>query len=103
MPPFLRRALLGGIVCAFLGALEIWFYRFDLRHLAAALSAGAAYGVLVGLFPGVLGSSMPRATLGSALFGGIAGAIWWFVAGPPTALLLALVTGFAFGGLFAWS
>ena len=103
MPHLIRRALLGGIFCAVAGALELWFYRFDLRHLAAALSAGAAYGILVGLFPRVLDSSMRPATLGSALFGGIAGAVWWFVAQPPTTPLLALLTGFAIGGLFAWS
>lgn len=102
MPPFIQRALLGGIACAFLGALELWFYRFDLRHLAAALAAGAAYGILLGLFTPLLNRSRPLATLSSALFGTAAGAVWWFVAQPPSNLLLALVTGFGVGGLFAW-
>jgi hypothetical protein len=103
IPPFFRRVLLAGGVCAFVGALELWFYRFDLRHLAAAVSAGAAFGILFGLFARLINSSLPLATLSSALFGGIAGAVWWCVAQPPTKLLLALVTGFAIGGLYAWN
>ncbi len=102
MPPLIRRALLAGAVGALAGALELWFYRFDLRHLAAAVSAGAAFGILFGLFAGLSSGSRPLATLSSALFGAIAGAVWWFVAQPPTSLLLAVVTGFAIGGLYAW-
>ena len=102
MPSFVRRALLGGGAYAFLGALELWFYRFDLHHLAAALGAGAVFGLLLGLSPSVLESSVSLASLTSAFYGGIAGAVWWFVARPPTALLVALVTGCAMGGLYTW-
>jgi hypothetical protein len=102
MPPFIRRALFFGTCCAFYGALELGFDRFDLRHLAAALSAGAAFGILLALFPELPSSSLPVATLGSALFGGVAGAVWWFVAQPPMTLLVPLVTGCALCGLSAW-
>jgi hypothetical protein len=102
MPPFIHRALLVGIVCALIGALELWVGRFDLRNLAAALAAGAVYGILLGLFTSLLNGPRPLAMLSAALFGSAAGAVWWFVAQPPSNPLLALVIGFGVGGLFPW-
>jgi hypothetical protein len=103
IPSLVQRALFGGLVFALFGALELWFYRFDLRHLAAALSGGAVFGILLALLTRPHNGSLPAATLSSALFGAVAAAVWWLVAQPPTSLILALVIGFGMGGLFAWS
>jgi hypothetical protein len=99
----IRRFLLGSLMGAFIGGLELWFYKFNLRHGIAAILSGALFGSLLGL----LGPSMLRGVKGALIFsagaGGLAGVVWWVVASPTVTIFLSIAVGVALGTLFVWS
>jgi len=99
----IRRVLLGSLIGAFIGVLELWFYEFNLRHGIAAILSGAVFGSLLGLF----GSSMLRGIKGALILGagagGLAGVVWWVVASPTVTIVLSIAVGVALGILFVWS
>jgi hypothetical protein len=95
-----RRFILGALAGAFIGVLELWFYAFSVRHLLAAVAAGAAYGSLLGVF----GQHMMRQKVGGITLGLIAGAfaglVWWLLAKPEVLVAVSLALGSGLGLLF---
>jgi heme O synthase-like polyprenyltransferase len=97
------RVAIGALVGSFLGLLELWFYKFDLPHLLAAMLAGATFMMIIAVFVEQLqGRNVISFVIGS-LSGSAASLVWWLIAKPNTSLSLALFTGLCFGMLFIWS
>ena len=89
---------------AFLGLLELWFYKFDLAHLLAAIAAGATFGTLTGVsIPWVAPDRFKEVIVCSSA-GCIAGIVWWLIAQPGTSIgsiALSVGIGAILGALFA--
>jgi hypothetical protein len=101
-PPagLLKRTVLGALAGGFVGILELWFYKFDIRHLIAAGLSGAVFGVLWGfVFPWAARDNA-RTCLAGAVIGAVGGIVWWIVVRPGNSVLLASGVGMCFGFLF---
>jgi hypothetical protein len=98
----IRRFLIGSLIGAFIGALELWFYEFNLHHGLAAVLAGAVFGSSLGVF----GPSMLNDTISSILLcscaGGIAGAVWWITAQSTVSIYFSIGIGVFLGLLLLW-
>lgn len=94
--------MFGAAAGAFLGLLELWFYKFDISHLLAAMSAGALYMVIITFFIEHLQFRSSKQLFIGASAGCISGMIWWLIAKPDSSLILAIFIGIVFGALFPW-
>jgi hypothetical protein len=98
------RILIGALMGAFLGLLELWFYEFDLAHLLAAIAAGATFGSLTGVsIPWVAPDHFKEVIVCSSA-GCIAGIVWWLIAQPGSSIgsiALSVGIGAILGALFA--
>jgi hypothetical protein len=100
----LRRALLGALVGAFLGALELWFFEFDLPHFWAAVGAGATFMSILAVVVGQLQHRGFKLFLVGGLSGSIAGIVWWVIANQAIKWLwVAVCIGMILGVLYVWS
>jgi hypothetical protein len=99
----LRRLLIGSLVGAFIGLLELWFYEFNLRHGIAAILSGAIFGSILGLFGSTMLQKTKTALILCGSSGGLAGAVWWVIARPTVGILHSVVIGIVLGLLFVWS
>ena len=98
-----RRAIMGIILGAIAGAIQVWFFKRDLMHLWAAIAAGAVYMTTWVVFTDRL-----RLAGGKVLLGGVSGVlaavIWWSLAiHADDAFIQAVVAGLCFGAAYAWS
>ncbi len=98
-----RRAIMGIILGAIAGAIQVWFFKRDLMHLWAAIAAGAVYMTTWVVFTDRL-----RLAGGKILLGGVSGVIaavvWWSLAiHADDAFIQAAVAGLCFGAAYAWS
>lgn len=99
----IRRLLIGSLVGAFIGLLELWFYEFNLRHSVAAILSGAIFGSILGLFASTMLQKTKIALILCGSSGGFAGAVWWVIARPTVSILHSVIVGIALGLLFVWS
>jgi hypothetical protein len=96
----MRRAFLGSLMGAFIGGLELWFYEFNLRHSIAAVLSGAFFGSALGIFgPSMLKGIKTALTLCAGV-GGLAGALWWFIAKPNVNVGFSVGVGAVLGIIF---
>ena len=100
---FVKRAITGLILGAIAGAIQVWFFKRDLMHLWAAITAGAVYMITWVVFTDWL-----RLAGGKILLGGVSGLIaaivWWSIAiYAEDAFIQAAVAGLCFGAAYAWS
>jgi|SRR6185312_4776846 len=98
-----RRAIMGIILGAIAGAIQVWFFKRDLMHLWAAIAAGAVYMITWVVFTDRL-----RLAGGKVLLGGVSGVlaavVWWSLAiHADDAFIQAAVAGLCFGAAYAWS
>lgn len=98
----IRRILIGSLMGAFIGALELWFYEFNLRHGIAAVLAGAVFGSLLGVFGPSMLSGIKSSILLCSGTGGLAGAIWWIAAQSTVSIFFSIGVGVVLGLLFLW-
>lgn len=96
----MKRVFLGSFMGAFLGGLELWFEEFNLRHGIAAILAGVFFGSALGLFGPNMHKGIKVALILCAAFGGLAGALWWFIAKPNIILGFSVGVGAVLGILF---
>jgi hypothetical protein len=98
------RILIGALMGAFLGLLELWFYEFDLAHLLAAIAAGATFGSLIGVLVPWAEPDRFKEVVVCSSAGSVAGIVWWLIAQPGTSIgsiALAVGIGALLGALFA--
>lgn len=93
-PGLLRTLASGALIGAFVAITRLGPHPFSLHGVVPVLAGGSAFGLLVAaalrLRPhGVNGAWY--AVLGFA--GGVAGIVWWLVARPPSAFVLAALLG----------
>lgn len=99
----IRRALTGLILGGIAGAVQVWFFKQDIMHLWAAMSAGVLYMVSSTLFTVRFRLAGGKILLG-AISGLLAGMVWWAIAiHAENAFLLSAVAGMCFGSAYAWS
>jgi hypothetical protein len=99
----IRRVLIGSLMGAFIGLLELWFYEFNLRHGIAAILSGALFGTIVGIFGSSMLKKIATALILCGCAGGLAGAIWWVIAKSSVSIFQSVAIGIALGLLFGWS
>jgi len=99
----IRRILIGSLMGAFIGLLELWFYEFNLRHGMAAILAGGLFGAVVGVFGSSMLKKIKTALILCGCTGGLAGAVWWIVAKSSVSIFQSVAIGIALGLLFVWS
>jgi len=99
----IRRVLIGSLMGAFIGLLELWFYEFNLRHGMAAILAGGFFGAVVGVFWSSMLKKIKTALILCGCTGGLAGAVWWIVAKSSVSIFQSVAIGIALGLLFVWS
>ena len=97
-----QRVFVCSLMGAFVGVLELWFYDFNLRHGVAAMTSGAVFGSLVGLFSSSIKNGSSRTIILCAVFGGVSGVVWWVLAKPTVSVLFSIGSGVVLGSLFAW-
>ena len=98
------RILIGALMGAFLGLLELWFYEFDLAHFLAAIAAGATFGALIGISIPWVAPERSQLVIVCSAAGCVAGIVWWLIAQPGTSIgsiALAVGIGAILGTLFA--
>ena len=98
----IRRIFLGGLLGAFIGALELWFYEFNLRHGIAAILSGALFGAIVGIFGSVMLQKIITALFLCGSAGAVAGGVWWITAKSSVSIFQSIGIGIALGLLFVW-
>ena len=99
---WMTRLLMGAIMGAFIGALNLWFYEVSFVRLLAAISGGAAFYSLIALGSDYLEHRNLKTVLLGALAGGVAGILWWAVARPGTSVFLAAGVGIVSGVVIVW-
>lgn len=99
----LRRGITGVILGAIAGAIQVWFFKRDLMHLWAAITAGAVYMTIWVILTDRLRLAGGKIFLG-AVSGLLAAVVWWAIAVPAdNAFIQAAVAGLCFGAAYAWS
>lgn len=99
----LRRAIIGVILGAMVGAIQVWFFKRDLSHLWAAIAAGTVYMTTWVIFTDWLRLAGGKILLGG-ISGLIAGIVWWSLAiHAEDAFIQAAVAGACFGAAYSWS
>jgi len=94
----LRRVLFGAFAGAFLDALELWFFKFDLLHFWAAVGAGATFTSILALFVKQIQYRGFKLLLLGALSGCVASIVWWLIAGHHIqSLMVAVSAGASLG------
>jgi hypothetical protein len=96
----IRRIFLGSLMGAFIGGLELWFYEFNLRHGIAAVLSGAFFGSALSVFGPSILKGIKTALVLCAGIGGLAGALWWFIAKPNVNVGCSVGVGGLLGILF---
>jgi hypothetical protein len=98
-----RRAITGLVLGSIAGGIELWIFKHDLEHFAAAVVAGPLYMTLLALL-------VERFQLagGKTLLGAVAGLltaiVWWSIAVRATdQFVFAVVAGACFGAVYVWS
>jgi len=98
------RILIGALIGAFLGLLELGFYKFDLAHLLADIAAGATFGALIGVSIPWIAPDRSQLVIVCSAAGCVAGIVWWLIVQPGTSIgsiILSVSIGAIFGALFA--
>lgn len=98
-----KRVIMGVILGAIAGAIQVWFFQHDLMHLWASAAAGVVY-----MTSWVLLTDWLKLAGGKVLLGGVSGLIaaivWWSIAvHAEEAFIQAAVAGLCFGAAYAWS
>ena len=101
--PWWKRLLLGALVGAFIGSLEIWFYEFSLNRLMAAILSGASFFAIIGLLAAKFAKDRSKVIALGGFAGCVAGIAYWLVARPSLSLLMAGVIGSVAGIVYAWA
>ncbi len=98
-----RRAIMGIILGAIAGAIQVWFFKRDLMHFWAAIAAGVVYMTTWVILTDWLRLAGGKILLG-AVSGLLAAVLWWAIAvHAENAFLQAAVAGLCFGAAYAWS
>lgn len=91
----IKRICFGLIIGAFIGLVELWFYKFTIIHAIAAICSGAVFGVVIGIFAPLTFQKIWSALLISAISGALAGVIWWIVVKPNVNIMISTFIGIA--------
>lgn len=99
----LKRGIIGLVLGAVAGAIQVWFFKRDLAHLWAAMAGGMLYMTTWVLFTEKLRLAGGKVLLG-AVSGLIAAIAWWAIAvHDENVFIQASVAGACFGATYAWS
>jgi hypothetical protein len=99
----MRRLLIGSLMGAFIGVLELWFYEFNLQHGIVAILSGAFFGAVVGIFGSSMLKQIKTALILCGCTGGLAGVVWWVTAKSSVSIFQSVTVGITLGLLFFWS
>jgi hypothetical protein len=94
------RFIIGALVGALVGVLEIWFYEYSLRRLIAAAACGAAFFTLLGIASSWAARNLLNSCVAILTDGAIAAAIWWLIAKPKVPLSISIALGIGVAFLF---
>jgi hypothetical protein len=94
------RFIIGALVGALVGVLEIWFYEFSLRRLIAAAASGAIFFTILGVASSWATRNLLNTCVTILAGGTTAAAIWWLIARPKVPLSISIALGIGLGFLF---